>query len=113
MQANRLQAMLRHILKLACLSAGSAACFAAGWAALTAPSAPLNALTAPQKPVHIAGPIDPATGVRTRRGSPDSAAPTDRLGDALPADVLMRLGTVRFRHLSAVVKVTFSPDGKM
>src|SRR5262245_36701823 len=37
-------------------------------------------------------------------------AATDRIGDALPQRALLRLGTQRFRHPSAVIDLALSPD---
>src|SRR5262249_29239999 len=39
-------------------------------------------------------------------------ARTDRYGDPLPDDVMVRLGTTRLRHSDEVRQVAFAPDGK-
>ena len=38
---------------------------------------------------------------------------TDAHGDALPAQALVRFGTIRFRHGDRVTAVAFTPDGKI
>ena len=45
----------------------------------------------------------------TRAQSP---APTDSLGDALPAGAVARLGTHRLRHLGAVRWLAYTPNGE-
>lgn len=40
------------------------------------------------------------------------AAGVDDLGDALPAGAVSRVGTLRLRHGTSVVKLWFTPDGK-
>src|SRR5262249_27477292 len=42
-----------------------------------------------------------------------AAERSDRQGDPLPPDVLLRLGTVRLRHGGVVIAVAYSPDGRM
>jgi WD40 repeat protein len=58
----------------------------------------------------------PVKGQRPQRQQPPARdarpAPADRYGDPLPEGALARLGTLRFRHGSAVEQAAFSPDGK-
>jgi RNA polymerase sigma factor (sigma-70 family) len=44
--------------------------------------------------------------------APVVAAPVDQFGDALPADALARLGTIRLQHGALVETIVFAPDGK-
>src|SRR5262245_9894794 len=43
---------------------------------------------------------------------PVQPARTDRYGDPLPPEALVRIGTVRLWHRQPVSSVTFTPDGK-
>jgi RNA polymerase sigma factor (sigma-70 family) len=71
--------------------------------------------------VHrVGGRIAPAAATRLDTEAPDPPAPArstnavavDRYGDPLPAGVLSRLGTARFRHGNNITAVAFAPDGK-
>jgi WD40 repeat protein len=56
----------------------------------------------------------PATAAKQPNADPGSIPRTavDQYGDPLPDGVLSRLGTVRFRHSSAITAVAFDPRGQ-
>jgi RNA polymerase sigma factor (sigma-70 family) len=94
---SRWKVSLLLLLALSLTGAGAAA-----WHVLLNHSPDQNALPSPEPPA-ITDHQDPV-----KMAKPG----TDRLGDPLPAGVLQRLGTVRFRHQTSVIKVAFAPDGK-
>jgi RNA polymerase sigma factor (sigma-70 family) len=52
------------------------------------------------------------TPVAAPAGQGEERVPKDALGDPLPADALLRLGTLRFRHGGVVRTLAFDRDGK-
>jgi RNA polymerase sigma factor (sigma-70 family) len=57
-------------------------------------------------------PPEPATKAAQPRLPEEAQTRTDRYGDPLPADVLARLGTIRFRHGALPCAIEFAPDGR-
>ena len=66
----------------------------------------------PAPPVEEAPPPAPQPADAKSVEEPAAKAATDLQGDPLPADAVLRIGTVRLRHGGPVGGIAFSPDGK-
>jgi RNA polymerase sigma factor (sigma-70 family) len=80
-----------------------------GGAGLLRVSAPADGQAAPEHPE----PPHPAAGSADQPRAGEKQARADRHGDPLPDEAVGRLGTVRFRHGSAVSALATSADGKV
>jgi WD40 repeat protein len=100
MLLTRLKAVVALVLAVGFLTAG------AGLAAYRTFAAPQPGAQQPD------GAKSAADGPGVPRPAGEKRGRTDRYGDPLPPGAIARMGTVRFRHGSAVTGLAFTPDGK-